>query len=86
MAITFIINYPQTTTDTQNVQVAVGSIGIGIFAFGYFFYFLLRAYYLENLEEKAFQGRSSPFTTFRLVYFGNKSLTDLEVHELEEVN
>jgi hypothetical protein len=54
MAITFVINYPQTTTDTQNVQVAVGSIGIGIFAFGYFFYFLLRAYYLENLEEKAF--------------------------------
>jgi hypothetical protein len=85
-AITFVEHYPATADDLINAQSAIGSVGIGCFVFGYLFYIFVKAWYLGHLEEVAYEGRSSPFTTFRLVYFGNKSLKDLEVHELEDVS
>ena len=77
IAITFVTNYSNNTSDEKNAKIVVGSMGIGCFVFGYLFYFFLWAYYLDNLEAKAHSKRSSPFTTFRLVYFGNKKLGDL---------
>jgi hypothetical protein len=75
--LTFVKYYPTTLSGVKNADIALGSVGIGIFVFGFLFYFFLRAYYLDYLAKKAIEGRASPFTTFRLVYFGNKGLNDL---------
>jgi hypothetical protein len=63
----------------------VGAISFGCMFFGYLLYIFCGWYWLDSLENEAKEGRSSPFTTFRLVYFGNKELSSLEVHELEDV-
>lgn len=82
MAITFVEYYPnQSDIDALNyARRVVGSIGIAFFGLGYIFYFFMHGVYLPYLDRKINALRSSPFTTFRLVYFGNKKLNDLEVH------
>jgi hypothetical protein len=80
IAITFVPNYSETPADEKKAKIAVGSLGIAVFVLGYLFYLFLRAFYLDYLEENAKANRSSPFTTFRLVYFGNKKLSDLQIH------
>lgn len=85
MALTFVENYPKTHEGLRNAQVTVGAISFGCMFFGYLFYIFCCSYWLDSLESEAKEGRSSPFTTFRLVYFGNKELSRLEVHELEDI-
>lgn len=77
MAITFVHNYPQTAKELENAKIAAGSMGIACFVFGYLFYIFLKAFYLNYLEKKLHEKRSTPFTTFRLVYFGGRSLDSL---------
>lgn len=77
MGITFVPNYSQTTKEIENAKIAVGSIGILCFVFGYLFYIFLKWFYLKYLEKKLHKKRSSPFTTFRLVYFGGRTLDSL---------
>lgn len=38
------------------------------------------------MDKQAKEASCRPFYTYRLVYFGNKELKDLRVHELEEVD
>lgn len=85
VGITFVEYYPADADELKYARRVTGSIGVGIFIGGYMFYFILKGLYLPYLDEKVRQLRSSPFSTFRIVYFGNKQLNDLEVHELEDV-
>lgn len=85
VGLTFVGYYPTNADGIQYAQRVTGSIGVGCFIGGLIFYFILKGLYLPYLDEKVKQLRSSPFTTFRIVYFGNKKLSDLEVHELEDV-
>lgn len=77
MAITFVENYPETHDDLRKAQQAVGIISLISMGLGYLFYLILGWCILDSLEASAKEGRSSPFTTFRLVYFGHKGFIDL---------
>jgi hypothetical protein len=77
MTLTFMPYYPENSDFLRRAQFFVGSLGTIFFVSGYTVYGLMKCFILDSLEKNAYVNRSSPFTTFRLVYFGNKSLSDL---------
>jgi hypothetical protein len=72
MAVTFVENYPDTHEGLRQAQRILGGVAIGWFVFGYLCYTVIANCWLGYLKRRAEEERSSPFTTFRLIYFGNK--------------
>lgn len=71
------MQYPNNAADMLASQRAIGSLGIIFWVFGYVFYAILKCVILDKLEKSIQDHKVSPYLTYRLVYFGNKTLQDL---------
>lgn len=85
IATTLAENYPTTEEGVKQTKIILGIVSLACMALGYIFFVICGRYLLDYLQNKAYEGRSSPFVNYRLVYFGNQSLWQFEVHELEEI-